>query len=236
MKNIVHLIGNMEFMEKCKDNQFDLSICDPPYGIGADKAQNNAAKQRIKSNGKSKAGRGYKLYKETEWDNKPPSKEYFQELFRISKNQIIWGGNYFIENLFSSMGWVVWNKCQREFSLADGELAWSSFDKALRIFDYSRGKALARNKNRFHPTQKPVALYKWLLKNYAKPGQTIFDSHVGSGSIRIACYDMGFDFEGCELDKDYWQAQEERYKNHIAQQSLFDTEEIQSLVFGEDHD
>lgn len=221
----------MEFMKDIPINHYDLAIVDPPYGIGADKAQNSAAKQRIKANGNSKAGRGYKLYKETEWDDKPPSTEYFHELFRISKNQIIWGGNYFLDNLGPTMGIIVWNKCQRDFSLADGEMAWSSFNKALRIFDYSRGKALSKQKDRFHPTQKPVALYKWLLQNYAKPGYKIFDSHVGSGSIRIACHDMGFEFEGCELDRDYWQAQEERYKNHIAQQSIFDIDEIQGLIY-----
>jgi len=221
MVNEVLNIDCMDYMKDIPDNWFELAIVDPPYGIGADKAQNNAALQRIKANGKSKAGRGWQLYKDTEWDNNKPDKEYFKQLKRVSKNQIIWGGNYFTENLSPSMGWIVWNKCQREFSLADGELAWTSFDKALRIFDFSRGRALKDANGRIHPTQKPIKLYKWLLKNYAKPNDKIIDTHIGSGSIRIACHDMGFDLYGCELDPDYWQAQEERYQRHIQQSELF---------------
>ena len=157
----------MEAMASMKDKQFDLAIVDPPYGIGADEAQNDAALSRIKANGLSKAGRGWKLYKDSEWDKSIPSEYYWQELFRTSKEQIVFGGNYMTTFLPPSMGWIVWNKMQRDFSLADGELAWTSFDCALRIFDMSRGGALAEQKTkgiRFHPTQKPVALYKWLLK------------------------------------------------------------------------
>lgn len=206
------------------DNAFELAIVDPPYGIGADKAQNNAAMQRIKAEGKSKAGRGWKLYADTDWDNETPNAEYWQELFRVSKNQIVWGGNYFTDYLPPSMGWIMWDKGQRDFSLADGELAWTSFNKALRIFEMSRGKALAKNNEqggRFHPTQKPEMLYSWILQNYAKPGDKILDTHLGSGSSRIACYDLGFDFVGYELDADYFQAQEERFARHTAQERLF---------------
>ena len=173
----------MNVMKDYKDNHFDLAIVDPPYGIGADKAQNNAAKQRIKSGGKSKAGRGWKLYKETNWDNNVPNEKYFKELFRVSKNQIIWGGNYMTKHLYPSSCWLVWNKMQRDFSLADGELAWASFKKSVRIFDYSRGEALSNNNTkggRFHPTQKPVKLYEWILHNYAEKGQKILDTHLGS--------------------------------------------------------
>ena len=124
---------------------------------------------------------------------------------------------------------MVWDKGQRDFSLADGELAWTSFNTSVRIFTYARGKALQEGK--IHPTQKPVALYKWLLKNYAKPGDKIFDSHVGSGSIRIACHDMGFNFEGCEIDKDYWEAQEERYNQHAMQGDLFSGLDLQKEIY-----
>ncbi len=203
----------MEVMKTFKDKQFSLAIIDPPYGIGADKAQNAAAAQREKANGKSKAGRGWKAYKETGWDNEIPSAEYWQELMRVSKNQIVWGGNYFTEYLEPKMGWIVWNKMQRDFSLADGELAWTSFDKAMRIFDMSRGEALAKNNKtggRFHPTQKPVQLYEWLLLNYAKEGERILDTHFGSLSIGIACEKLGFELTAIELDKDYYRMAKQR--------------------------
>lgn len=214
----------MEYMKSIPDKFFDLAVVDPPYGIGADKAQNNAAQQRIKSNGKSKAGRGWKLYANTDWDKKIPNYIYWHELFRISGNQIVWGGNYFTEYLKPSMGWIVWDKCQRDFSLADGELAWTSFNKAMRILEISRGKALSdNNKNgmRFHPTQKPVQLYKWILQNYAKPNDKIFDSHLGSQSSRIAAYDMGFDFWGCEIDKYYFDQGCKRFNIYKSQLKLF---------------
>jgi site-specific DNA-methyltransferase (adenine-specific) len=214
----------MEIMKGFKDKQFALAIIDPPYGIGADKAQNAAASQREKANGKSKAGRGWKAYKETDWDNEIPSAEYWQELMRVSKNQIVWGGNYFTEYLEPKMGWIVWNKMQRDFSLADGELAWTSFDKAMRIFDMSRGEALAKNNKtggRFHPTQKPVALYKWLLNKYAKAGDTILDTHLGSGSSAIAAHDGGFEFTGIELDEEYYNSAKQRLILHQRQLNLF---------------
>ena len=209
MKNVVHLIDNMKFMAGLPDKAFDLAIVDPPYGIGISLnpfRQNHISKQ---------------------WDSKPNSK-YFNELFRISQRQIIWGGNYF--DLPKSQGFFIWDKIQPfNFSSAMCEFAWSSIQSPAKIFRYK----VTMEKNRIHPTQKPVALYKWLLKNYAKPGDTIFDSHVGSGSSRIACYDMGFDFVGCELDPEYWQAQEDRYKNHIAQGQLIRPEEIQEEIYRE---
>ena len=216
MKNIVHLIDNMKFMADIPDNHYDLAIVDPPYGIG-------------ESGGKFRGRKvgGARVLQKKHWDNNTPDEEYFLELFRVSKNQIIWGGNYFTDKMPVSRCWIYWDKLMGgDFS--DGELAWTSFDKVLKKFTKCN-----KDHGKFHPTQKPVALYKWLLKNYAKPNQTIFDSHVGSGSIRIACHDLGFDFEGCELDKDYWQSQEERYKNHISQQSLFDVGEMQDLIFEE---
>jgi len=213
MKSEFYNCDNMELMAKYPDGYFELAIVDPPYGIGADKAQNAGGEKW-----------GFKQYKQTDWDSSIPSKEYFAELKRVSKNQIIWGGNYMTEHLPPSMGWIVWDKEQPDFSLADGELAWTSFKKALRIFELSRGKALANNNEdgrRIHPTQKPVRLYEWLLANYAKEGDKILDTHVGSGSSRIACHNLKFDFFGCELDEDYFKQAETRYQEHIRQGVLF---------------
>ncbi len=222
--SVVYNEDCVQGLKRFPDNYFDLAIVDPPYGIGADKAQNNAAQQRIKANGTSKAGRGWKLYEDTDWDNEIPTAEYWAELFRVSKNQIVWGGNYFTEYLPPSMGWIVWDKGQRDFSLADGELAWTSFNKAMRIFEMSRGKALAKNNEqggRFHPTQKPEMLYDWILQNYASEGNLILDTHLGSGSSRIAANKGGFNFIGFETDKNYYEKQEKRFKNFTAQQRLF---------------
>jgi len=215
---------NMELMAKYPDNYFDLAIVDPPYGIGADEAQNNSAEQRIKANGKTKAGRGYKLYKKSEWDNDIPNSEYFKELFRVSKNQIIWGGNYMTEHLPPSMGWIIWDKGQRGFSLADGEMAWTSFNKAMRIFEFSRAGCIKSNNTmieKFHPTAKPYELYKYCLDKYAKPNDKILDTHLGSMSIAIACHDYGFELVGAELDEEYYKKGIQRVKNHVSQQKLF---------------
>jgi len=220
----VYLEDCVTALKRFNDNHFDLAIVDPPYGIGADKAQNNAALSRIKAEGKSKAGRGWKLYHDTDWDNETPTAEYWAELFRVSKNQIVWGGNYFTEYLPPSMGWILWDKGQRDFSLADGELAWTSFNKALRIFEMSRGKALAKNNEqggRFHPTQKPEMLYDWILKNYAKECDLVLDTHLGSGSSRIAAYKGGFNFVGFEIDQEYYEKQEKRFNDFKSQLRLF---------------
>jgi site-specific DNA-methyltransferase (adenine-specific) len=203
----------MELMARYPDNYFDLAIVDPPYGIGADKAQNAGGEKY-----------GYKKYKETDWDSSIPNIAYFNELKRISKNQIVWGGNYMTEFLNPSMGWVLWDKGQRDFSLADGELAWTSFNKALRIFTMPRGTALAdanNNGGKIHPTQKPVKLYEWLLMNYAKKDDKILDTHLGSGSIAIACHNLNFDLTACELDKDYFDASLKRLHNHQSQLTMF---------------
>lgn len=197
-----------EYMASLPDNAFNLAICDPPYGINM---------------GKSNSGAGWITRKDKEWDKEIPDSEYFKELFRVSKNQIIWGGNYFTHELPPSMGWIFWDKGQRDFSLADGELAFTSFDRALRVFSYSRGKA---NQDYFkkHPTKKPIDLYKWLLKNYAKPNDKILDTHGGSMSIAIACHQMGFDLTLCEIDKDYYDSGVKRYNEAKKQQRLFDYE------------
>ena len=203
---------NMLMMSRYPDNHFDLAIVDPPYGIGADKAQNSGGEKF-----------GYKKYKNTDWDSKIPSNEYFNELKRVSKNQVIWGGNYMTEYLKPSMGWILWDKGQREFSLADGELAWTSFNKALRIFGMPRGAALAdanKTGGKIHPTQKPVKLQEWLLMNYAKEGDKILDTHRGSASLDIACHNLNFDLVTCELDTDYFNDGNKRLKQHQNQQVI----------------
>lgn len=197
----------IEGMKEFPDKYFQLAITDPPYGIGADK-KNAHSSIRDSSNWANK-----------NWDSEIPSKEYFDELFRVSVNQIIWGGNYFLQYLRNTSCFLIWNKLTRNFSLADAELAWTSFPTSVRCFDYQRNDF---NEKRISPTQKPVALYKWLLTNYAKQGDSILDTHLGSGSSRIAAYDLGFDFTGYELDADYFQAQEERFARHIAQPKLFE--------------
>ena len=195
---------NMELMARYPDKYFDLAIVDPPYGIN-----------RLHSGGMPKSSR-FKKWERKDWDNSIPTKEYFDELRRVSKNQIIWGGNYFTEFLKPSQGWIFWFK-QKGMTFADGELAWTSFDKATRQYDMS-GMGGA---NKIHPTQKPIALYKWLLDKYAKEGDKILDTHLGSGSIAIACHDYKFDLTACELDKEYFDKAMERINNHTAQQKLF---------------
>jgi site-specific DNA-methyltransferase (adenine-specific) len=202
----------MEGMARYPDKYFDLAIVDPPYGIGYSDVV-----------GKKKKEHGWKERKSSQWDLHTPSFEYFIELFRVSKNQIIWGGNYF--DLKPTRCFLIWDKVQR-INQADCELAWTSFSSSARIFQYARGnesgfapklKEIEKAFANIHPTQKPIALYKWLLHNYAKQDDKILDTHLGSGSSRIAAYEMGFDFTAFELDKEYFQAQEKRYKAHIAQ-------------------
>ena len=195
----------MELMSRYEDNHFDLAIVDPPYGIGANK---------------EKEHNGWKSYGVKEWDNEIPSKEYFEELKRVSKNQIVWGGNYMTEFLPPKMCWLLWDKGQRDFSLADGELAWTSFNKAMRIFTMPRATAMQDAKNsggKIHATQKPVKLYEWLLMNYTKEGDKILDTHLGSGSIALACHNLNYDLTACELDKEYFESAMKRINNHTAQ-------------------
>ena len=194
-------------MARYPDKYFDLAIVDPPYGIDW--------MEQVKNPNKDK---NWKQYKNKDWDNSIPDKKYFNELKRASKNQIIWGGNYMTDFLNPSPYWLIWDKMQ-EFSGAVFEMAWTSFTSPAKAFRMSRVEAYT-NINKIHPTQKPVALYKWILSNYAKQGDKILDTHLGSGSSRIAAYEMGFDFTGFELDKDYYEAQEKRYRNHIAQLKL----------------
>ncbi len=184
-------------MKECPDKHFDLAIVDPPYGISI-----------------TDSGRLGKYNKnKSRWDDAIPDESYFNELKRISKNQIIWGGNYF--SLPPTRGFVIWDKKQPEtLSFAMSEFAWTSFDRSAKSFYYS---PMQDSKERIHPTQKPVALYKWLLMNYAKEGDIILDTHVGSASSLIACYDMGFDYVGFELDEDYYKSACERIEENKAQ-------------------
>tara|TARA_R110000803_G_scaffold131141_8_gene198453 strand:+ start:1384 stop:2049 length:666 start_codon:yes stop_codon:yes gene_type:complete len=213
---------NMLLMARYEDNHFDLSIVDPPYGIDADE---NAHK-----NGTNCKANGFKEHKKGSWDKSTPTKEYFDELQRVSKNQIIWGGNYFTEYLKPVMSWIVWDKMQHNFSFADGELAWNSFGNKLKIFQYARGnesgfapkiKAGMKIGLNIHPTQKPIALYKFCLENYAKEGDKILDTHLGSGSIAIACNDYKYDLTACELDKHYFDKATERLRIHQQQLTMF---------------
>jgi len=199
---------NIALMARYPDKHFDLAIVDPPYGISRDKQQNS-------NDGKW----GFKKYHESNWDNNAPDIEYFNELKRISKNQIIWGANHFISKIpFDSSCWIVWEKQNGDSSFADCELAWTSFKSSVRMFSKS---ILGYAKQRIHPTQKPVELYKWLLDKYAKQGDKILDTHLGSGSIAIACHDYGFDLTACELDTEYFNKAMDRINNYTKQQKLF---------------
>lgn len=204
-------------MRKFPDEFFDLAIVDPPYGIG-ENGQRNLTGDRPTAKWKNPKSIQYKKFD----DSKPPNAEYFNELKRVSKNQIIWGGNYFTNFLEPSMGWIIWDKLVDEKEhLSMVEMAWSSFEKKAMKFELLwAGFKKGESTDRVHPTQKPKKLYKWLLHNYAKAGDKILDTHLGSGSSRIAAHDMGFDFWGYEIDKDYFEAQEKRFKNHIAQLTL----------------
>jgi site-specific DNA-methyltransferase (adenine-specific) len=222
----------MELMARYPDKYFDLAIVDPPYGIGASKQSESKSKRKGRKN--STLIKRSNL-KSKDWDNETPTKEYFKELFRVSKNQIIWGGNYFELPLINS--WLIWNKLQLLETRSDGEMAWTSFKKPLKIVPllqdgFKRGQNVGYNqpiiynepfsgKQTIHPTQKPVALYKWLLDKYAKQGDKILDTHLGSGSIAIACHDYGFDLTACELDKEYFDKAIQRINNHTNQLKLW---------------
>ncbi len=198
----------MELMAQYPDKHFDLAIVDPPYGIGAGDVKFK--------NGSSKSEKPY--FKINDWDKKRPSPEYFAELRRVSREQIIWGGNYFSDLLPAFRCFVFWDKTIHGNSYADGELAWTSFDKVSRYF--RENIAQTNVEGRIHPTQKSVRLYAWLLSNYAKPGDTILDTHMGSGSIAIACHYAGHHLTACELDEEYFDAACERITNATRQTTL----------------
>lgn len=214
-------IDCLEGMKQYPDKYFELAIVDPEYGldVGNMKMGHKKGQDKITK------------YVKKDWDVKPAGGDYFNEIFRVSINQIIWGGNYFVQHLPVNKAWIVWDKMQPEgVTFSMHELAFTSFDGQARIFRKSfasscnkvaNNNKLAQIYAKIHPAQKPVELYKWLLKNYANPGDKILDTHLGSGSSRIAAYDMGFDFTGYEIDKDYFEAQEKRFQTHIRQLDLF---------------
>jgi site-specific DNA-methyltransferase (adenine-specific) len=208
---------NMILMARYPDNYFDLAIVDPPYGIGMSKGTMSSNNDKNISSKRN--------YISKDWDSSIPNEEYFNELFRVSKNQIIWGGNYMIEYLKNTSCFIVWDKKSNDGSnFADAELAWTSFETAVRVFKYDWiGFGYLNNphkEKKIHPTQKPVALYKWILDKYAKENDKILDTHLGSMSIAIAAHDYGFELVGCELDIDYYNKGIERLKNHISQQKI----------------
>ena len=205
------------YMNTCKENRYDLAIVDVQYGIKQD-GRNNHTRSCLAV---SKDYRSNSRY-----DNNSPGKEYFDSLISISSNQIVWGANHFISKLpYDSSCWIVWDKDNGKNDFADCELAWTSFDTAVRKFRYKWHGMLQQNmKNkqiRIHPNEKPVGVYKWLLTNYAKEGDTILDTHGGSMSIAIACWDLGFDLDICELDTDYFNDAVKRFEQHIKQTQLF---------------
>ena len=194
---------NMKMMARYEDNHFDLVIVDPPYGL---------PKRSVQGGGKLKGRKIQEMYKKG-WDI-APNKEYFEELMRVSKNQIIWGGNYF--DLPPNRGFIIWDKKQPWPNFAACEYAWNSIDGVAKMFSYDN-----RQDSKQHPTQKPIKLYEWLLSNYANEGDKILDTHLGSGSIAIACHNMKYDLTACELDKDYFEAAVSRIYEHKKQGSLF---------------
>jgi site-specific DNA-methyltransferase (adenine-specific) len=198
----------MDGMRQFPDKFFDLAIVDPPYGIGI---SDNPVRQ---------------MHEKKSWDKCVPSKAYFDELFRVSQNQIIWGANHFIEQFNkNSSCWIVWDKIQPEnFTMAMCELAWTSFDTPAKI--YKKRVVGADKDGRIHPTQKPVVLYEWLLQNYAKKGDKILDTHVGSASSLIACHKLGFEYWGFEIDPDYYALATARLEAVKAQMTFFDTERL----------
>ena len=202
-------MDNIEFMKTKPDNYYDLAIVDPPYGIGANKM--------TLGNGKKKIYRGV-----NDWDNKIPPKEYWEQLFRVSKNQVVWGGNYMTEYLPPKSSWLFWDKGTGDNDFADGELAWTSFGGALRKIPKSWVGANAKDEGeRIHPTQKPVYLYRWILNKLAKQGDKILDTHGGSMGIAIACDIEGFDLDIIEIDKKYFNDGKKRYEQHKRQLKLF---------------
>ena len=209
---------NMELMARYEDNYFDLAIVDPPYGI--DVGNDDRQGKKFKASAAKR-----KNYGKKDWDTYTPPKDYFLELKRVSKHQIIWGVNYYEYDLFKG-GRIYWDKVTAEnYSNSDGELAYCSKINSVKSYKFMWNGMLQgdmKNKEvRIHPTQKPVKLYEWLLMNYAKDGYRILDTHLGSGSIAIACHNLGYDLTACELDKDYYNAAIKRIEQHKAQQRLF---------------
>lgn len=203
----------MDGMKEFPDKFFDIAIVDPPYGIGIDGQKERIDVKKPKHSRKGHTKRG--------WDKNIPAGEYFDELFRVSKNQIIWGANYFVEHLNKGhKGWIIWDKGQRGLTMSDCEICYSSFDVPTRIFELNRVALLTEGT--FHPTQKPVKLYEWIINNYAKPDDIILDTHVGSASSLIACHKTRHKFVGFEIDKEYYEKAKKRLEAEQAQMTIFD--------------
>ena len=202
---------NMELMKRYEDDFFDLAIVDPPYGINAEQGTNRASRKQFAD---KKAG----------WDSKPPNQDYYKELFRVSKNQIIWGANHFIEDIpnANSKSWLIWDKKNPDRCFADAEMAWCSQIDNVRIINLKRVQELNRmDGGKIHPTQKPVSLYEWMLMRYAEKGFKILDTHLGSGSIAIACHNLNYNLTACELDTTYYKEALKRLKTHQSQLTMF---------------
>lgn len=211
-ESIVYLEDCVEGMKRYEDKQFDLAIVDPPYGINISSGDGF---YHIKGYGQSNK------HTRKNWDKEIPSAEYWRELFRVSKNQIVWGGNYMTEYLRPSRCWIFWDKMKPVQNYADGELAWTSFDRNTRKIQIQHSGFLTKDGKSIHPTQKPVMLYEWLLMKFAEEGWKILDTHLGSGSSRIAAYKLGYDFTGFEVDEEYYGKQEKRFNNFASQLTLF---------------
>lgn len=203
---------SLQALKNYGDNYFDVAIVDPPYGIGIDGQKQSINLNNPKANRKAHDFKG--------WDNEIPTAEYFAELERVSKNQIIWGANYFVEHLHKgTKGWVVWYKGQEGLTMSDAELAYSSFDCATRVVKINRVELL--KDGTIHPTQKPIKLYKWLLENYTNENDLILDTHLGSGSIAIACHQMKRKLIGYEIDADYYRKACKRFEEQTRQTALW---------------
>jgi site-specific DNA-methyltransferase (adenine-specific) len=213
MENIrLHLGDCLEAMRAMPDNTYDLAIVDPPYGINISKAGGYYHKK-----GKGQAN----PHTKKDWDNCIPSSEYFEQLRRVSKHQILWGGNYFTEYLKPSRCWIFWDKMKFVDNYADGELAWVSMDRNTKQVRIQHHGFLTKDGRSIHPTQKPVMLYEWILDNFANEGDKILDTHLGSGSIALACHNRGFQLDGWEIDKEYYNNALKRFEQHKAQLTIF---------------
>ena len=201
---------NMELMKRYPDNYFDLAIVDPPYGINASKGVGLHSRRKFEKSNKN-------------WDDEIPNKEYFNELFRVSKHQIVCGANYFIEHLYSSKSFICWVKNNPAPNFAQAEFIWTSTNVNGKVYDSKKQiqHEIMWEGGSIHPTQKPVKLYEWLLMNYAKEGDKILDTHLGSGSIAIACHNLGYNLTACELDKEYFDKAMKRIKEHQNQIRMF---------------
>ena len=208
----LHLGDSLEAMKQMDDNTYDLAIVDPPYGINISKAGGYYHKK-----GKGQAN----PHTKKDWDNCIPSSEYFEQLRRVSKHQILWGGNYFTEYLKPSRCWIFWDKMKFVDNYADGELAWVSMDRNTKQVRIQHHGFLTKDGRSIHPTQKPVMLYEWILDNFANEGDKILDTHLGSGSIALACHNRGFQLDGWEIDEEYYNNALKRFEQHKAQLTIF---------------